>query len=725
MANPFDFLTGGGDSSSPGGTPISPQEAANGPSIMNRVFNPDKGGVLGFIGDMTGQHSNAERVSAVDANVMQKLSGFYEANGGDAQRSILSLLNDPAGHDLMSRPGAQDTLERWYKSVQPTVTNTPAGSAANVVQNGRVTQGAPVPPTESQNYNNGVPSTANTPAGSNTSIIQKQPNGQAGVTDTINGPPRIATTPAGDTTQGYGPDGKPIAGSATSTPTPQAQNFAYFSQFFNGASAEEMAVIAKNQLPGADPAQLTNTIRGMQNRGIIDQDRADKIISGQLVVTPVYGADGNDTHMMSLFDKTTGRTTLMNPTPSSGANPSQGGQQSLVVPSSQPGGTPTVFPAAAKLPDGSYDVNAMISADPIENMFLGSGIGNHVLAVAGQIVRSTVDPRNPEKSSQLSAFRHDRIDQFQTAVAQLGSLHNNRLAAVVERWIGDTPGKFTDPVDAYTQAIGLRQRLENLHTTNDAYLDPQRGGGPLRFAPKILQERSEENIALDNVLSAMPTIPQMQNKIKTIQVLPGTAQSLGGVVQGVGGIVGGMVSDALGSGKSGDGAGVRAERIRQRNAQGQPQAPAATNAEAPTVKDIGGMDLATASQAVKTIPPGTPEWDALRSRLKTLSAAKKPTTGKGNPPTENPEPGGTSLNLDLQPANKDTMGRNVTPPLEDWLQNPAGERNIRQQQPGETISGAKYGSDGNWHVQQAGKWVTILPPPKAGKKSSGPLGSIQ
>lgn len=716
MGNPFDFLTGGDNStSSPGGTPLSPQEAANGPSIMNRMFNPDKGGVLGFIGDMTGQHSNAERLGAVDAGVMQKLSGFYEANGGDAQRSILSLLNDPVGHDLMSRPGASDTLERWYKTVQPTVTNTPAGSAQSVIQNGKVTQGAPVPPAEAQNYNAGVPSTANTPAGTDTSIIQKQGNGQAGVSQTINGPARVATTGAGDTTQGYGPDGRPIAGSATSVPTPQAQNFAYFSQFFNGASADEMAVIAKNQLPGADPAQLTNTIRGMQQRGVIDQDRADKILSGQLVVTPVFGADGNDTHMMSLFDKTTGRTTLMNPTP--GPNPS-GGPQSLIVPSAEPNGAPTVFPAAAKNTDGTYDADKLISADPKKNMFLGSGLGNHVLAVAGQIVRSTVDPRNPEQSSQLSAFRHDAMDQFQTAVAQLGSLHNNRLAAVVQRWIEDTPSKFTDPVDAYNQAIGLRTRLESIKTANDGYLDPNRGGGPLRYAPKILQERSEENIAVNNVLSAMPSIPDMQDMIKKIQVLPGTALGLGGVVKGVGGLVGGMVTDALGGsgGGSGDGAAVRATRLRERNAaQGgtQPQAP---TAKGPTVKDIGTMDLPTAKQAAQTLTPGSPEWDALKTRLQTLSAAKKPTTGQGNPPAAG------QSNYDLQPANP--QGKAATPGLEDWLQNPAGERNIRQQQPGETIQGAKYGSDGNWHVQQDGKWVTILPPPKAGKKTSSNIGSI-
>lgn len=721
MANPFDFLMGGGDSSggssspsSPGGTPISPQEAANGPSVMNRVFNPDKGGLLGFIGDLTGQHTNAERLGAVDAGVMQKLSGFYEANGGDAQRSIMSLLNDPVGHDLMSRPGASDTLERWYKTVQPTVTNTPPGNAPNVIQNGKVTQGAPVPPTEAQNYNAGVPSTANTPAGSNTSIIQKQGNGQAGVSDTIQGPARIATTPAGDITQGRDANGMPIAGSTTAAPTPQAQNFAYFSQFFNGASADELATIAKNQVVGADASQLTNTIRGMQNRGVIDQDRADKILSGQLVVTPVFGQDGNDTHMMSLFDKTTGHTTLMQP--SAGPNPS-GGQQGLLVPSDQPGGAPTSFPAAAKLPDGSYNVDSLISADPKKNMFLGSGIGNHVLAVAGQLVRSTVDPRNPEKSSQLAAYRHDQMDQFQTAVAQLGSLHNNRLAAVVERWIADTPSKFTDPVDAYNQAIGLRTRLESMKTMNDAYLDPNRGGGPIRYAPKILQERSEENIALNNVLSAMPSIPDMQDMIHKVQVLPGTALGLGGVAKGVGGLVGGMVSDALGGSGGGDGASVRATRLKERQQQ-QQQPQGTTNAPLPSMKDIGAMDAPTLAATLRSLPKGpSPEYDAITARFKALQAVKKPTTGAGNPPAAG------QSNYDLQPTNP--QGKAATPGLEDWLQNPAGERNIRQQQPGETIQGAKYGSDGNWHVQQDGKWVTILPPPKPGKKSSGQIGSIQ
>lgn len=721
MANPFDFLTGG-DSSSPGGTPISPQEAANGPSIMNRVFNPDKGGVLGFIGDVTGQHSNAERVSAVDANVMQKLSGFYEANGGDAQRSIMSLLNDPVGHDLMSRPGASDTLERWYKTVQPTVSNTPPGNATNIVQNGRVTQTAPVPPSEAQNYGAGVPSTANTPAGTNTSIIQKQPGGQAGVSQTIEGPARISTTGASDVTQARDSNGMPIQGSATANPTPQAQNFAYFSKFFNGATADEMAVIAKNQLVGADASQLTNTIRGMQERGVIDQDRADKIISGQLVVTPVFGEDGNDTHMMSLFDKTTGHTTLMQP----GTGPNQNqGQQGIVIPSATPNGPPTSFPAAAKNPDGTYDADKLVSADPLKNMFLTTGLTGHALVFAGQVVRA-VDPANPEQSSQLAANRHDKMGLFQTAVAQLGSLHNNRLATVVERWVGDTPSKMTDPVDAYNQAITLRSRLETIMEQDKAALDPRRGGGSLRYAPKILTEKSEEVLAVQNVLSAMPTIPDMQDMIQKIHVIPGTALGLPGLVRGVGGLVGGAVSDALGGGKGGDGASVRAERIRQRNAQGQPQETAAsTNAQGPTVKDIGGMDLATASQAVKTIPPGTPEWDALRTRLKTLSAAKKPTTGQGNPPANTPVKDNEPLSLDMQPAGKDNQGRNVTPPLEDWLQNPSGERNIRQQQPGETIQGAKYGSDGNWHIQQDGKWVTILPPPKPGKKNSGPIGSIQ
>lgn len=725
MGNPFDFLMGGGDSSTPApsGNTLSTQDAAGGPSAFNRLFNPDKGGILGAIGDITGQHTNAERLTAVDANVFQKLSGYYEANGGDQRRAILSLFNDPVGHDLMSQPGAPATLERWAKSVQPTPgPSTPAGASPSMIQNGKYTQGAPVPPTEAQNYNAGVPSTANTPAGTNTSVIQKQPNGQAGVSQTIEGPARISTTPAGDVTQGRDSNGMPIQGSTTAAPTPQAQNFAYFSKYFNGATADELAVIAKNQLVGADASQLTNTIRAMQSRGAIDQDRADAIISNQLVVTPVFGEDGNDTHMMSLFDKTKGQTTLMSPRAGPGGG--AGGQQGIVVPSATPNGPPTSFPAAAKNPDGTYDADKLVSADPLKNMFLTTGLTGHALIFAGQVVRA-VDPANPEQSSQLAANRHDKMGLFQTAVAQLGSLHNNRLAAVVERWIGDTPSKMTDPVDAYNQAISLRTRLETLEAQDKAALDPNRGGGNLRYAPKILQEKSEEVLAVQNVLSAMPTIPDMQDMIQKIHVIPGTALGLGGLAKGVGGLVSGMVSDALGGGKGGDGASVRAERIRQRNAQGQPQAPAATS-KGPTVKDIANMDLPTAKQAADTIPPGSPEWDALRTRLKALSAAKKPPTGKGNPPADNPEPGGTGLNMDMQPAGKDNMGRNVTPPLEDWLQNPSGERNIRQQQPGETISGAKYGSDGNWHVQQDGKWVTILPPPKSGKRSnSGPIGSIQ
>lgn len=716
MGNPFDFLTGGDSSapSSPGGTPISPQEAANGPSVMNRMFNPDKGGVLGFIGDMTGQHSNAERVGAVDAGVMQKLSGFYEANGGDAQRSILSLLNDPVGHDLMSRPGAQDTLERWYKSVQPTVQNTPAGSAPTIIQNGKATQGAPVPPAEAQNWSAGVPTTPNTPAGTDTNIIQRQPGGQAGVTQTINGPPRIAEVSPGGTAQSFGPDGKPISGGSVSQPTPQAQNFAYFSQFFNGATKDEMAVIAKNQLVGADASQLTNTIRSMQNRGVIDQDHADKIISGQLVVTPVFGADGNDTHMMSMFDRTTGRTILMNATP--GPNPGTGGPQSLVVPAAEPGGSPTIFPAAAKNADGTYDADKLISADPIKNMFLNTGLTGHVLNIAGQIVRA-VDPANPEMSSQLSANRHDKMGLFQTAVAQLGSLHNNRLAQVVQRWVGDTPSTLTDPKDAYNQAITMRQRLETIHAQNESILNPNTGG-TLRYAPKVLTDATEENRAIENVFSAMPTVPDMQDMLKKINVLPGTALGLGGLVKGVGGLVSGVATDVMG-GKSGDGASVRANRIRERNAQGQSAQPAAS--ASPTVKDIATMDLPTASQAAKTMAPGTPEWDALRTRLKALSAAKKPTTGQGNPPAQG------QSNYDLQPTNP--SGKDATPPLEAWLQNPAGERNVKFQQPGETISGAKYGSDGNWHVQEGGKWVTIIPPGKQPKPKRdtgiGGLGNIQ
>lgn len=130
------------------------------------------------------------------------------------------------------------------------------------------------------------------------------------------------------------------------------------------------------------------------------------------------------------------------------------------------------------------------------------------------------------------------------------------------------------------------------------------------------------------------------------------------------------------------------------------------------------MDAPTLAATLRSLPKGpSPEYDAITARFKALQAVKKPTTGAGNPPAAG------QSNYDLQPTNP--QGKAATPGLEDWLQNPAGERNIRQQQPGETIQGAKYGSDGNWHVQQDGKWVTILPPPKPGKKSSGQIGSIQ
>lgn len=648
MGNPFDFFSGGG--SGGGGTPIDTQTAANGPSVLNRIFNPDKGGLLGAIGDLTGQHSNAERQGAVDANILQKLSGFYQGNGGNEQKAILSLLNDPVGHDLMSRPGASDTLERWHKSVQPTVQMLPAGNAPVSTKLGQTSVGAPNPPVETQNYNNNVPTYTNTPAETTTTGHQR---GQP--TSSVSGPPRIATTQPGAQTGGFDAQGNPV-GKGVSTPTVPAQNFAYFSQFFRGTTEEQMSNLAKSQLPGADLALKTTTIQNMVANGQMSQEYADKVLSDQLVVMQGINEAGEPNHMFHIIDKSNGKAMQLTPSPVNAP-----GDQSLVVPSTAPGGKPAVFPPSAKLSDGTYDLKGVIAADPIDNMFLGAGIGNHLIAFAGQLVRSTVDPRNPEPANQLSAFRHDRIDQFQTAVAQLGSLHNNRLAQVVEKWTADTPSKFTDPKDAYNQAIGFRQRLETIMEQDKGYLDPQRGGGPARYATKFLQERREEIAAVQNVLSAMPTIPAMAQMINKIQVLPGTAMSLGGAATAAGGIVGGMVNDALGG--EGGGAGTRSSRSRaQRPIVDNPAASAPAPVGKPSVEDIGKMDLKGLSGYIDTLPQGpSPERDAARERVKALTP-KKQTAGRGNPPAPNAS----------EPLEYGGGHPNPGPSVQDFTRNPMG-----------------------------------------------------
>lgn len=655
MTNPFEeigsFLGLGGGSGTPssgGDTPFQPGPLTNffDPSNNSSAFS----NMMGSIGRLMGVPTQQQRQAQADAVVFQKLSAQMEANGGNPQTAIMKFLQTPEGVNLMSQPGAADSLERWTKTItppNPTQLTTAPGQSSTYFQNGKPIGGNSVPPTETQNYQAGTPTYVNTPPGSQTTGMTK--NGQSG--------------------QVY-------------TPTSQSQTF---HDLTKGLDENTLRILAINTLNPQEVQQRALAIQQLVASGQMDQATGDKFMANMYQVHQGADETGAPNNSFYLIDHSPGgktRPLMIGGVPVDPSNPQ------TIIPSSVPNAPGHVIPPDGYMPDGSIDGNKLTG---LKYMFLGAGMANHVISLMGNVVR-TFDPFNPEQASQVAAIRHSQIDSLDTALAQLGAVGDGRTRLLAEEWKERGPGKFTDTVDAYKQAMVLRQRLEQIKVNDMQYLAP---GNP--FNQKTKLQKEQEIGAVNNVLSALPSMSDMQQMTKDLKVGAAPATTGATVVKSAAGLLGGAINDALGGKK------VKTQSFT--NPQGQP---GETPQPLPSPKDIGGMGF----QQIQALPKNLPQEqkDAVISRLKELGAQSKtktaaPTTGKGNPPapaakTENSMMSGTPIPYSEKGA---------TPPLEDWLRNPAGERNLIFQKPGEKIEGATYGSDGNWHKKVNDKWYTIVP----------------
>jgi hypothetical protein len=670
MANPFDFLSGLIGGGQGGSTQSAPAAAQSSP--FDNFFDPSNtstpfANMMGTLGKAMGVPTQQERQASADASIMQKLSGLMQQTGSP-QSAILKFMQDPDGVSLMSRPGAVDTLKRWTDSITPppiTAINTPAGTQSTLQQNGKQIGTVSQPPTEAQNMRAGVPAVTPLPPGGGSAVSQ---NGQVS-----NGPGQ---------------------------PTSEVQNFSALSRIAATDPQSILGVLAKNALSPNEIQQKALAVQQLVKTGVINQDQGDKINAGVLKPIQQLNEAGEPTGQWAMIDLANGTATPLLGPGGQPLSPPAGTGGNVVLPSNAPGAPPYVLPQGAINPDGSINSNKLTG---LKYMGFGSGVLPAGIALAGHIVRQ-IDTGNQEEMSQLASIRHQQIDALESSISALGSAEGGRLKTNTQLLLDLVPSKFTSPVDAYNDLAILHGHVDQLIANETANLNRAKSG--LGTHKEIETSRKTLDL-LQNVLSTLPTmaeISQMQADIKQ-----GTASQM--VTPGKAGAAAlDMIGKGAGAAVSGVGEALGGEPTQQ-NAAPDPA----------TFKTMQPRELAAAGKA---LPPGPSDArDAYEARLRELGAGKKkPTTGKGNPPAPadngNTTPSGAPLNYDLQKSSKA-----ATPPLEDWLQNPAGERNLLYKGPNDTIKGAKWGSDNQWHVEKDGKWYTIVPTGGKGRTpgNEGPL----
>jgi hypothetical protein len=622
MDNPFSSLLGmlgnggGGPSQNQPG-----QGGATPPSNTSPTPSPTSGG--GFLGlgglmQSMGIQTKQQVQAANDAKIFQALTSQMQ-QGGSPQQAILKFLQTPDGVQLMTRPGASDTLERWSKTITPpppTAIQTAPGNNSQIYQSGQKTGEVNQPPAETQNFRSGVPTYVNTgPGGQTTQFTKGQPTAN------------INQTPV------------------------ETQNFFNLGK---GANVPEniMQVLAQGQMGGPN-SQLPIAVANLVKSGVIDQAMGDKLLGGMVSIMRGLNESGEETSQYFQIDKASGHVTPLNPQ-------SIGGTPTVSIPATTPGNQPLNLPATAFNQDGSINGNYLTAT---KYMGLGSGALNHALTIAGHVVR-TFDPTNPDANSQIASVRHDQLDQLKTSLAALGAERNGRLRVMTDLWLDQATSKWTDPVDAYNGFLAMNNRLRTLMATELGNI--QRAQGPNGNHEEAKMARSTID-AIQNALSAMPTkedsewmlgeLKKGTAPVTTLGTVGSSAWTLGsGVVGAVAGAVSGQGNQPVNPGRS------LPQQVREPGAT-LPTSEGAT----PKPQDFSKMSPQDLAAAYSTLPPGPSEARAAyNDRLRALGAGKgkaKPTTGKGNPPASSTDNG---------PLEYSGNGPKPTPSVQQFTQNPTG-----------------------------------------------------
>jgi hypothetical protein len=452
---------------------------ANNP--FETLFDPSRDGTItGFIGRAMGNRS-PEQIRGEAVSTAYKKIGELQESGLSPQQAIAKFVQSPEGVNFFYRnPDGVDALQKMIlagKAEEKKVYNLSAG--------GRL-------------------------IGADGTEIASNP---------------IQAAPEGPFTLGPGqrrfaPGGKEIASvppeSSVLKPTPQMQNFDYFTQLGNIPKEEIQSLAATQARLMADPTnpdRSTETERAVQQliaKYNLDPALGAKMLAGAIKVLPQKNSYGQDTGEVTIVDLTEGSSRTIGPK-ANAPTPTPAGKTGVVE---------APKPEPVQLPAEYFGDKA--------DMFLGSGImpslAKTVSNVGQQIDSSLITEEGAKATSRKNLVSNLRSALSSMAAAGEGLGVNRR---VIEGMLELAPsGSATEtPHEAVQRGIQLLQTVQG----EIAAEEEKTAREDLPKEEKVNSAKRMEGWR--RIERALPTMDQMKNMEEAIRTGKAGAMTLKSTVK--------------------------------------------------------------------------------------------------------------------------------------------------------------------------------------------------
>lgn len=401
------------------------------------AFNPDRGGLTGFIGGLAGVPTQQQAAGGATANALQELSALKD-QGMNNQQALLKWFQTPSGHDFFSTSGPEG-----LKSLTDglAATQAPAPILQNVPQGSTLTSTDP----------------------------------QTGTTKTLFKNPKDPS------------DNIPA----------DVKSFGAYAQIAGLPSAE----IKRLALLKIDPSQAdkstaeTQAIDELVKNYGLSSDMGEKLKAGVIKVMPIRNAVGEDTGAVTMFDMSSPNPTaqviqpgqkpvVSNGAPAAGPSaagttPETGAATGVLPPSNGPasnGASPT---GGATPPMKASDIaksNPKYFGSKAD-MFLASGVIPSALAGASNLGEQ-INPGMVVPEGAKAADRQDMIDTLRSDLASMGQLgggigvNKGVLEGYLKLAPTGSPGE--SPHQAVQKAVRLSEHIQGEVDADQQIIDNPR-----------------------------------------------------------------------------------------------------------------------------------------------------------------------------------------------------------------------------------------------------------